>query len=133
MGVPHQPIVDISVFYTTLYKNAEAAVAANGTYRADQLDDGGSDSLVGRLCVPQDTDMREWFRTLDVFITFESPLLAVLSLAVEHGVGRVVVVLNVDWAVGKELRLLAAQLPHNLDFWVKGNFCFILCPPSFSH
>lgn len=122
MGVQHQPIVDISVFYTKLYKNAEAAVVANGTYHADQLDDGGSGSNVGRLCVPQGTDMREWFRTLDVFITFESPLLAVLSLAVEQGVGRAVVVLNVDWAVGKELRLLAAKLPHNLDFWVKGEF-----------
>jgi hypothetical protein len=117
------PDAAVSVFYTTLYKTAEAAIAANGTYRADQLDDGGSGSLVGRLCVPRGTDIGEWFATLDVFITFESPLLATLSLALERGVGRAILVLNVDWAVGKELRLLASRLPHGLDFWVKGECC----------
>ena len=68
--------------------------------------------------------MRAWFQTLDVFITFESPLLAVLSLSIEQGVSKSVLVLNVDWAVEKELRLLAARLPANFDFWVKGEIDF---------
>ena len=120
MSVQNAPDIGVSIFYTTLYKTAEAAVSSNGTYSADHLDDGGASSVTSRLCVPKGTDMREWLRSLDVFITFESPLLAVLSLAIEQGVQRTVLVLNVDWAVDKELRILAARLPEKLDFWVKG-------------
>ena len=126
LSAPHaemhpQPRVDVSVFYTALYKGAEAGVAANGTYAADALDDGaGGTTTIGRLCVPPATDLSAWLRTLDVFISFESPLLSVFSLALQVGVGRAVLVLNADWAVDKELRLLAANLPHKLDFWVKG-------------
>lgn len=120
MDVHTEPDVDISVFYTTLYKTAEAAVALNGTYQADELNEGGSESLVGRLCVPRGTDIRAWFRTLHIFISFESPLLSIFSLALDQGVGRAVLVLNIDWAVEKELQLIAARLPQNLDFWVKG-------------
>jgi len=128
MDVHTEPDVDISVFYTTLYKTAEAAVASNGTYHADELNEGGSESLVGRLCVPQGTDIREWFRTLHIFISFESPLLSIYSLALEQGVERAVLVLNIDWAVEKELQLLAARLPENLDFWVKGKNVFVPLP-----
>lgn len=119
--IKKQPRVEVSIFYTKLYKTAEAAVAINGTYAADELDTTGSDSLIHRLCVPQGTDIREWLGTLDVFITFESPLLTIFQLAIEKGAMRVVLVLNVDWAVDKELQLLSARLPiDRFDFWVKG-------------
>ena len=121
LNVQRQPRVDISIFYAKLYKTAEAAVAVNGTYEADELDDGGSNSLVRRLCVSEGTDIREWLGSLDVFITFESPLLAIFQLAIQQGARRAVLVLNVDWAVEKELQLMAVRLPPNkFEFWVKG-------------
>jgi hypothetical protein len=58
-------------------------------------------------------------RTLDVLISFESPLLAIFSLASDLGVPQSILVLNIDWCHAAELREIARHVPR-LSFWSKG-------------
>uniref|UniRef100_A0A7S4NGV0 Glycosyl transferase family 1 domain-containing protein n=1 Tax=Guillardia theta TaxID=55529 RepID=A0A7S4NGV0_GUITH len=110
--------ISTSIFYTRWFKDAEAGVRDEGTYKADALDEGARGTLLFDLAVPEGTDMKGWLGSLDVFISFESPLLAIFQLAERLRVRRSILVLNIDWSCAKEIRRIS-EVP-NLQFWVKG-------------
>jgi len=111
-------VPSISIFYTRWFKDAEAAVRARGTYEADALEEGARGTMLFDLAVPEGTNIREWLGSLDVFISFESPLLAIFELAESLGVSSSILILNVDWACAQELHRISKI--RNLKFWVKG-------------
>ena len=94
---------------------------------ADALQDGDSSIFPGHM-VPPGTDVRQWLRTIDVLVVFESALRSVFAMAHKLGVQRKVLVVNVDWIDGDALLALHAAVPA-LQVWTKGNATYTRWPP----
>jgi len=120
----------LSVFYTSHYGMLDMAVGTGvrcledrkrGQFcaSADALNPGDS-SIFEDHMVPAGTDVRDWLRTVDVVVVFESVLRSVLAAAHKAGVRRKVLVLNIDWIEPNSLLALYSEIP-GLQFWTKGN------------
>ena len=120
----------LSVFYTSHYGMLDMAVGTGvrcledrvrGKFcaSADALNPGDS-SIFKEHMVPAGTDVRDWLRTVDVVIVFESVLRSVFAAAHKLGVRRKVLVLNIDWIEPNSLLALHSEIP-GLQLWTKGN------------
>jgi len=120
----------LSVFFTSNYALLDMAVGAGLQCIEDQTG--------GRFCATADalpadastifrenmvaagTDVREWLKTLDVVVVFESTLRSFFGAAHKLGVRQKVLVLNIDWTEPNALLALHAEVP-GLQLWAKGN------------
>jgi hypothetical protein len=119
----------LSVFYTANYAMLDSVVGAGmqcvedrarGKFcaTADALGPGDS-SIFERHMVAAGTDVREWLKTLDVVVVFESVLRSFFATAHKLGVRKKVLVLNIDWTEPNALLALHSEIS-GLQLWTKG-------------
>jgi hypothetical protein len=121
----------LSVFYTANYALLDMAVGKGvqcledrnyGRFcaTANALNPGDSSSSFQSHMVPAGMDVRDWLKTVDVVVVFESMLHSFFAAAHALGVHRKVLVLNIDWTEPNSLLALHAEIP-GLQLWAKGN------------
>jgi hypothetical protein len=119
----------LSVFYTSNYAILDSVVGAGmqcvedrtrGKFcaTADALGPGDS-AIFEHHMVAAGTDVREWLKTVDVVVVFESVLRSFFAAAHKLGVRKKVLVLNIDWTEPNTLLALHSEIP-GLQMWSKG-------------